>query len=116
MKAALVYVTAPNREEAVRIGRTVVAESLAACANILDGMTSIFRWHGELQEESEAVLLLKTRAELASQVVHRVQELHPYDVPAILVLPVVSGSTLFMSWIDEETSGLEEKQLSSEGG
>jgi periplasmic divalent cation tolerance protein len=114
MNAVLVYVTAPNRDEALRIGRTVVTEGLAACANILDGMTSIFRWHGEVQQESEAVLLLKTRAELALQVVQRVQELHPYDVPAILVLPIVAGSTLFLSWIDEETAEVAEKQLSSE--
>ena len=114
MNAVLIYVTAPNRDEAVRIGRTVVTEGLAACANILDGMTSIFRWHGEVQQESEAVLLLKTRAELALQVVQRVQELHSYDVPAILVLPIVAGSTLFMSWIDEETAEMAEKQLSGE--
>jgi periplasmic divalent cation tolerance protein len=114
MKAVLVYVTAPSREEALRIGRTVVSESLAACANVLDGMTSIFRWNGDVQQESEALLLLKTRAELALQVVHRVQEVHPYDVPAITVLPIVAGSTLFMSWIEEETSKLEEEELRSE--
>jgi periplasmic divalent cation tolerance protein len=110
MNAVLVYVTAPNREEAVRIGRTLVSESLVACANVLDGMTSIFRWHGEIQQESETLLLLKTRDELALQVVQRVQELHPYDVPAIIVLPIVAGSTLFMSWIDEETAETAEKQ------
>jgi len=104
MNAVLVYVTAPSREEATRIGRTVVSETLAACANILDGMTSIFRWNGEMQQESEAVLLLKTRAELAQRVVQRVQQLHPYDVPAILVLPVEGGSPLFLSWIGDETS------------
>jgi periplasmic divalent cation tolerance protein len=114
MKPVLVYVTAPNREEAVKIGRTVVSESLAACANVLDGMTSIFRWHGELQQETEALLLIKSRAELAHQLVHRIEELHPYDVPAIIVLPIVAGSTLFMSWIDEETSKVPERQLSSE--
>ena len=69
MNAVLVYVTAPNREEAVRIGRTLVSESLVACANVLDGLTSIFRWHGEIQQESETLLLLKTRDELALQVV-----------------------------------------------
>ena len=104
MNAALVYVTAPNREEALRIGRTIVSESLAACANVLDGMTSVFRWNGELNQESEALLLLKTRSELAAAVVHRVQELHPYDVPAILVLPIEGGSNLFLSWIGEETA------------
>jgi periplasmic divalent cation tolerance protein len=104
MNAALVYVTAPNRDEAVRIGRAVVSESLAACANVIDGMTSIFHWNNELQQESEALLLLKTRAELTSSVVRRVQELHPYDVPAILVIPIEGGSNLFLSWIGEETS------------
>ncbi len=103
MNAALVYVTAPTRDEALRIGRCVVAESLAACANVLDGMTSVYRWNGTVQEEQEAVLLLKTRSELSAAVVNRVQELHPYDVPAILVLPVDGGSKLFLSWIGEET-------------
>jgi periplasmic divalent cation tolerance protein len=103
MNAVLVYVTAPGREEALRIGRTIVSESLAACANILDGLTSVFRWNSEMQQESEALLLLKTRADLAQRVVQRVQELHPYDVPAIVVLPIQGGSTLFLSWIGEET-------------
>ena len=103
MNAVLVYVTAPNRDDALRMGRIVVSEQLAACANVLDGMTSIYRWNGELQQENEAVLLLKTRAELANQVVLRVQELHPYDVPAILVLPIEGGSKLFLAWLDEAT-------------
>ncbi|HVJ86576.1 MAG TPA: divalent-cation tolerance protein CutA [Caulifigura sp.] len=104
MNAALVYVTAPNREEALRIGRALVTEALAACANVLDGMTSLYHWNGEIQTESEALLLLKTRSELTTLVVKRVQELHPYDVPAIVVLPIEGGSNLFLSWIGEETS------------
>jgi periplasmic divalent cation tolerance protein len=103
MNAVLIYVTAPNRDEALRMGRVVVSESLAACANVLDGMTSVYHWNGELQQENEALLLLKTRGELANKVVQRVQELHPYDVPAILVLPIDGGSKLFLGWIDEET-------------
>ncbi len=104
MNAALVYVTAPNRDEALRIGRAIVTEALAACANVLDGMTSLYHWNGEIQTESEALLLLKTRSELTTLVVKRVQELHPYDVPAIIVLPIEGGSNLFLSWIGEETS------------
>jgi periplasmic divalent cation tolerance protein len=103
MNASLVYVTTPSREEALRIGRAIVSEGLAACANVIPGMTSVYHWNGELQEESEAVLLLKTRTELASDIIRRVQELHPYDVPGILVLPVEGGSNLFLSWIGEET-------------
>lgn len=99
----LIYVTAPHRDEALRIGRELVTERLAACANVLGGMTSIYQWKGELQEESEAVLILKTRRDLADHAVARLRELHPYDVPAILVLPVQSGNPAFLEWIQDET-------------
>jgi periplasmic divalent cation tolerance protein len=99
----LIYVTAPNRDEAVRIGREIVTDRLAACANVLPGMTSIYQWQGEIREDSEAVLILKTRRDLADRLVVRVRELHPYETPAILVLPVQSGNPAFLEWIQDET-------------
>ncbi len=104
MNISLVYVTAPGRDEALRIGQTLVEESLAACANVIDGMTSVFRWNGAVQQEREALLLLKTRSEFVDRAVRRVQELHPYEVPAILVLPVEFASPLFLNWVFEATT------------
>ncbi|MBX3443030.1 MAG: divalent-cation tolerance protein CutA [Planctomyces sp.] len=101
--AALIYCTCPSRAEALRIGQAVVEARLAACANVLDGMTSVYRWQGRIEQASEAVLILKTRSELASAATERVRSLHAYDVPAILVLPVTGGHAPFLNWIAAET-------------
>jgi periplasmic divalent cation tolerance protein len=105
MNAVFVYVTAASRDEALRIGRAVVEERLAACANVLDGMTSIFHWNGAVQEEREAVLILKSRSDLADALTGRVRELHSYDCPCVAVLPITAGSPAYLDWITRETHG-----------
>lgn len=99
----LLYVTTRDASEAREIGRSLVAERLAACANVLPEMTSVYEWEGELSESREAVLLLKTRAELADAATARVLELHSYDTPAVLALPVTGGSRAFASWIAQQS-------------
>ena len=100
MSVKLVYVTAPSREEAERIAETVVTESLAACANILDGITSIFQWEGEPCREQEAVLILKTSDDRTEALTARIKELHSYDCPCIVVLPIESGNPDFLNWVN----------------
>ncbi len=99
----LVYVTAGDVEEAGRIGRTVVEERLAACANILPGMTSIYWWEGAVQEGAEAVLILKTTAERLQALIPRIKALHSYDCPAIEALPVAAAFEPYAEWIARET-------------
>lgn len=99
-----VYVTAATAEEARDIGHAAVGERLAACANVIDGMTSIYCWEGEVQENPEAVLVLKTRFGLIGSLSERVRSLHSYDVPCIVALPIVGGDPTFLAWIDEETA------------
>ncbi len=102
MKTKLIYVTAPNFAEAERIAETVVTEQLAACANIFDGVTSIFHWEGNLCRESEAVLILKTTEEQVEELTARIQELHSYDCPCIVALPIESGNPAFLEWVSRE--------------
>jgi periplasmic divalent cation tolerance protein len=104
MTATLIYVTASSDEEARRIGGAVVAERLAACANLLPGMTSMFWWEGRVQEAREVTIILKTREELVRRLTDRVRELHSYDCPCIVALPVTGGSKAFIDWIVAETS------------
>ena len=101
--AAIVYSTVGSREQALAIGRTLVAERLAACANVLDGMTSVYHWQGTMQEDREAILILKTRASLVERVIERVRQLHPYECPAILSWPIASGSTPYLQWLADQT-------------
>jgi periplasmic divalent cation tolerance protein len=98
----LVYITAKDEEEASRIGKALVSEKLAACVN-LHPIKSIFRWQGEINQEDEVALLAKTRAELANEVISRVKELHSYEVPCAIVLPLEKGNPDFLEWISQST-------------
>ena len=104
MPACFVYVTAPDRDAALKIGRALVDARLAACANVFDGMTSVYRWQGKVQEDGEAVLIAKTREGLVPALTEKVRALHSYECPCVVALPVVGGSQPFLDWIEAETA------------
>ena len=95
----VLLVTGPDRGVLAELGRTLVAERLIACVNILAEATSIYRWEGQVREEGEAVGILKTTAARVDEVTRRISRLHPYDVPEIMVLPVTGGSSAYLDWI-----------------
>lgn len=99
-----VYVTAPSSDVAEKITTIAVDEKLAACGNILPGMTSIYKWQGKTEQAQEIVLILKTRAALFEKLSARIAALHPYDVPCIVALPVSAGLPSYLSWINAETA------------
>jgi periplasmic divalent cation tolerance protein len=101
--AILVLVTAPSAEKAADIARAVVAERLAACGNVVPGLRSIYRWEGKIEDEPEALLLLKTTRARFEALRERVLALHPYQVPEVVALPVEAGSAPYLAWIDAET-------------
>lgn len=103
MAATFVYVTCGNEDEARRIGRTLVEERLAACANVIGGMQSIYWWQGAVREDGEAILIAKTKEGLVDRLSARVGELHSYDVPCVVALPIAGGNPDFMQWIEDET-------------
>lgn len=103
MPAAFIYITAPNSDEATRIGRALVEERLVACVNILPGMTSIYHWQGELEQANEAVMIAKTRQDLVEPLIARVKALHSYECPCIIALPIDAGNADYLAWIQNET-------------
>jgi periplasmic divalent cation tolerance protein len=103
MEHRFVYVTAADEEEARTIARCLVSERLVACVNILTGMSSMYWWQGEVQEDREVVLIAKTTADLARRVVERVVEVHSYETPCVVTLPILEGNPGFLAWIDAET-------------
>ena len=103
MEPRFVYITCSSKEEALTIGKTLVRERLAACANILPGMTSCYWWEGEVQEDTEVVLILKSRAGLAEKLIERVKALHSYEVPCVVFLPILEGNPDYLKWLGEET-------------
>ena len=105
MEAIFVYVTVPTEAEAHAIATAVVADRLAACANIIPGMKSVYRWEGRVEAANETILILKTRASLFKEVETRVKQLHSATTPCIVALPVTSGSDAFLQWVLTETRG-----------
>lgn len=104
MPAQLVYVTAPTLAEAESLARLAVEGRLAACANILPGMRSLYWWQGRLESADETVLLLKTTAELAPALIRALTEAHSYDCPCVVALPIATGNPDFLRWIEAETT------------
>jgi periplasmic divalent cation tolerance protein len=101
----VVLTTLPREADASRFARTLVDEGLAACVNVLPEMRSIYRWEGAVHEEPERQLVIKTSAARVEALEERIRTLHSYDVPEILVLPIVSGSRAYLSWVADSTRG-----------
>jgi len=97
-----IYITTKDEGEARRIGKTLVEEKLAACVNT-HPIKSIYRWGGGIEEEEETALLVKTKAELADEVIEKVKELHSYEVPCIVSLPIEKGNPAYLEWIKKST-------------
>ncbi len=104
----VVLVTVPNRETGEKLAREVVEDRLAACGNILPGVTSIYRWEGETHQDPECLIIFKTTEASLASMREKVVELHPYDVPEVLALPVADGHLPYLRWVQGETSGNEE--------
>ena len=109
MSHVVVFVPASSPEEAARIGRALVDERLAACANLISSIASAYWWQGKVEEASEALIILKTRQDLLERLTERVEALHSYTVPEVIALPIVGGNPDYLRWIDDSVA-------SSEGG
>ncbi|MCS7073957.1 MAG: divalent cation tolerance protein CutA [Bacteroidia bacterium] len=98
----LIYCTVPNVETANQIGKIVVSEKLAACCNVIPQIESCYWWDGKLTEDKECVLILKTHEYLFSRIVTRISELHPYQCPCILEIPITDGNVEYLQWLESQ--------------
>lgn len=104
MAYSLIYITASDRDAALRIARILVESRLVACANILGGATSVYWWEGRVQEGAEAVLIAKAPSDKISAVIAKVQEIHDYSCPCVVSLAIAEGNPAFLDWITAETA------------
>ncbi|EGV16654.1 divalent-cation tolerance protein CutA [Thiocapsa marina] len=95
----LIFCTCPDEATAGHIAESLVDERLAACANLLAGITSIYRWKGQIQRDPEVLLLIKTTTERVAALTERLRALHPYEIPEIIAVPVTEGLPDYLSWI-----------------
>ena len=108
----MVLVTAGSGDEASRIARALVEEGLAACVNIVPGVRSIYRWKGALKSETEALLFIKTSADLMDDLEEKIRTLHSYEVPEILAFPIDRGNEAYLSWLEEILGGKDGRSTS----
>ena len=102
MEATLLYITAANREEAISISRDLVGARLVACANILDHATSLYWWQGELEQNQESLIIVKTLSSLTERVIERVKTLSSYSCPCTVAVPLTGGNPEYIAWIAKE--------------
>jgi periplasmic divalent cation tolerance protein len=100
----LILCTCPDADSAARIARALVEERLAACVNRVPGLASVYRWQGEIHEDSEVLLLIKTRGELFESLRARLVALHPHDVPEVIALDIAAGHAPYLEWLRTETT------------
>jgi periplasmic divalent cation tolerance protein len=96
--------TLPADADVNTLARTLVEERLAACVNVLPEMTSVYRWQGRVEKDTERQLIVKTTRARITVLWERLRELHPYDVPEFLVLPVLHGNDAYLKWVKESTA------------
>ena len=99
---ALVYITTSGEEESKKIGKTIVEERLAGCVNIISTIESLYWWKGEIESDKESVLIAKTKVSNIENIIKRVKEIHSYENPAILAIPIINGSKDYLDYLDAE--------------
>jgi len=103
MEFIVIYCTVPNKKEGKEIARLLLENKLVACVNIIDKMESVFSWDGEICEEKEALLIIKTKKELFKRINHLIQKKHSYTVPEVIALPIIEADETYLKWVEHET-------------
>lgn len=99
---SLIYITTSGYSESEKIARTLLDERLVACTNIIPQINSLYLWKGEIEEDSESILIAKTKKDKVEEVIKRVEEIHSYQTPCILQFEVKKGSKHYLEWMDGE--------------
>lgn len=100
-KYRVVFVTCRDQEEALKISEEMVKRKLAACTSIVEGVRSKFWWRGEIEEAEEVLLMVKTREDRVKDLISAIKEIHSYEAPEIIALPIIEGNDAYLRWIDE---------------
>ena len=103
-KYILVYVTTDSEEEAISLSKIILSEKLAACSNIFNESLSLFWWNNKINEAKEFVILFKTTSLNEGKLINRLLDLHSYENPCVVSVPILSGSPKFLEWVSQQTN------------
>lgn len=103
MSSTITFATCKDFREARRIARALVGEKLAACVNLVRGVSSVYAWKGRIEDAREVLLIIKSRDSLSRRLLARVKELHSYSIPEVVTMPIASGNPDYLEWILEST-------------
>ena len=101
----VIFITVGSLDEADKIAQTLIERLLAACVNIVPSITSVYRWQDEVQRDSEVLLIVKSRRDVFEHLARCVRELHSYEIPEIIALPIVDGDAGYLRWLDRSVAG-----------
>jgi periplasmic divalent cation tolerance protein len=105
MEPVLLYITTGSREEAISLSRELLSQRLVACTNIMEHVTAMYHWQGEIEHTPEVVVIAKTLLAKVEAVTAKVKALHSYSTPCVLVIPVIGGSPEYINWLTGEVKG-----------
>lgn len=100
----LLYCTCPDADVAQTIARSLVEARLAACVNIVPGLRSIYHWEGEIQDDAECMMMIKSQASKVEAIVQSIRSLHPYELPEVIAVPIVAGLDTYLDWVRDSTN------------
>ncbi|KAK3244392.1 divalent ion tolerance protein CutA [Cymbomonas tetramitiformis] len=100
-----IYVTVPDKETGKKIASALIESKLAACVNMIPGVESMYWWEGKVETDQELLLMIKSRQSLVNEVTAKVNEVHPYDVPEVISVPITGGSDKYLQWLADSTTG-----------
>lgn len=103
MEFIVIYCTVPNKKEGQEIAKMLIKQKLVACVNIMDKMESFFSWDGKMMEEKEALMIIKTKRELFTNINHLIQKMHSYNVPEVIAMPIIEADETYLKWVAHET-------------
>ncbi|MEO0895173.1 MAG: divalent-cation tolerance protein CutA [Bacteroidota bacterium] len=101
MDSIFIYITCKDKQEALDVGKALLSKKLVACINIIEGMTSAYWWEGEIVEDTETILIAKSKSNLIDSITETVKTEHSYDIPCVIGLPIQSGNQAYLNWISE---------------
>ncbi len=99
---AIVYITTSRKEESKKIANALLRDKLVGCVNIIPTIESVYLWKGNIEEDSESLLIAKTKVSNVASIIKKVKEIHSYDIPCILAIPIIQGSEDYLEWLESE--------------